>query len=304
MADTPIEIERARRLGLMSTLLSMSTEDIEPSRLRELGVYGGAQGVWVDKARTSPAIGEADGVTVAILHTGRHYPDDLSQDGVIYHYPVTGRSAGRDRAEVQATKNAMRLDLPIFVILPGVRSKPRRVVKLGWVKDFDDTSRQFLILFGDVPPQYPRSPAADEPFVLEEERNTRTATINARIGQQRFRFQVLAQYGPKCAVCGICHPVLLKAAHIRGKRERGSDDWRNGIPLCSTHHDAFDAYLFGIDPTNGTLVCRPGVSTVQIGLREPFIAPLKATPHRDALDWRWEATLRTWRVGGGLEAVD
>lgn len=296
MQDTPVSVEKARRLELMSALWLGDLEDLDPARLRELGVYGGAQGVWVDKAQTSPATGKPDGATVGILHTGRHYPDDLSEEGVIYHYPLTGRPPGRDAAEVQATKNAMLLDLPIFVILPGARSKAKRTVRLGWIKDFDDVTRQFLIMFGDVSPPYASAAAADEKFILEEERKTRVAMINARVGQQKFRFQVLAQYGPKCAVCDICHPVLLKAAHIRGKRDRGSDDWRNGIPLCATHHDAFDAHLFGIDPLNGHLSCRPGIASVNIGLRQSSISTLKAGPHRDALDWRWKATRRAWDV--------
>jgi putative restriction endonuclease len=150
MAETAIELERTRRLELMSALSQANVASLQPRKLRDLRVYGGAQGVWVDKALTSPATGHSDGATVAILHTGRHYPDDLSESGVIYHYPVTGRSAGRDAAEVEATKNAMRLELPVFVILPGAHSATR-TVKLGWVKDFDDTSRQFLILFGDGP---------------------------------------------------------------------------------------------------------------------------------------------------------
>ena len=78
--------------------------DIEPSQLREVGIYGGAQGIWVDKAHTAIPELAADGVTVAILHTGRHYADDLSEDGVIYHYPKTSRPPARDAAEVQATK--------------------------------------------------------------------------------------------------------------------------------------------------------------------------------------------------------
>ena len=63
--------------------------------LRELGIYGGAQGCWVDKERTKAVAPE--GVTVGLLHTGATYPDDLSDDGVLYHYPVTGRHAGRRR---------------------------------------------------------------------------------------------------------------------------------------------------------------------------------------------------------------
>ncbi len=52
---------------------------LSPSDLRELGVYGGAQGIWVDKSRTSSLAN--DGVTVSVLHTGSSYDDDLS-DGI------------------------------------------------------------------------------------------------------------------------------------------------------------------------------------------------------------------------------
>ena len=43
----------------------------------------------------------------------------------------------------------MQLELPVFVILPGRQSRLKRRMKLGWVKNFDDISREFLILFGD-----------------------------------------------------------------------------------------------------------------------------------------------------------
>ena len=122
---------------------------IEPQFLRRLRVYGGAQGIWVDKVVTAPVASTAGSVCVSILHTGRHYPDDLSDDGVIYHYPETGRQPGRDAAEVEATKEAARLRLPIFVILPSA-SPSRREVRLGWVTEWDDENKQFLILFGEL----------------------------------------------------------------------------------------------------------------------------------------------------------
>ena len=150
MVDVASEI--ARRLDLWNTISDQRLDDLEPKRLRDLGIYAGAQGIWVDKVHTaSPEIGP-DGVTVAILHTGRHYADDLSDDGVIYHYPTTSRPAARDAAEVQATKNAIIHRIPIFIVLPGINSKSRRSLKLGWVCDFDDSNRQFLILFGDEHP--------------------------------------------------------------------------------------------------------------------------------------------------------
>jgi putative restriction endonuclease len=288
--------ERARRLHLWQSLSNGPLDDLEPQQLRDLGIYGGAQGIWVDKARTSsPEIG-ANGATVAILHTGRHYADDLSDDGLIYHYPRTSRSPGRDVAEIQATKNAMIHGLPIFVILPGKISQSRRCLKLGWVCDFDDENRQFLVLFGqEAPPTYSPAEADDEPFHLTEGLRRRRTTAMARPGQQRFRFHVLAKYGHKCAVCDIRHPMLLKAAHICGKAYRGSDDWRNGVPLCATHHDAFDNHLFCIEPKTGMIQCKPGLVPAEMGLRELRLQPSKNAPHMEALQWRWESTQKEWK---------
>src|SRR5262249_28181085 len=150
---------------------------------------------------------------------------------------------------------------PIFVVLPGTTSQNRRSLKLGWVCDFDDENQQFLILFGDeTPPTYTKAESVADPFQLLQEPRKKASTIMVRTGQQRFRFHVLSQYGSKCAVCEIRHPQLLKAAHICGVAEKGCDDWRNGIPLCATHHDAFDCYLFCIDPSSGAIKCKPGIS--------------------------------------------
>ena len=54
-----------------------------------------------------------DGVTIGVLHTGRHYDDDLAANCIEYHYPKT-RSPGTDAAEVQATKNAAELNFPVL----------------------------------------------------------------------------------------------------------------------------------------------------------------------------------------------
>jgi putative restriction endonuclease len=168
-------------------------------------------------------------------------------------------------------------------------------LKLGWVCDFDDDNRQFLILFDqETPPLYSLAETASDPFHLTDEPRLKASTVLARTGQQRFRFHVLSKYGCKCAVCDICHPQLVKAAHICGKANKGSDDWRNGIPLCATHHDAFDSHLFCVDPTSGAIHCKPGVTAKDIGLRETSLQPLKNGPHVDALQWQWKLTQREW----------
>ena len=87
---------------------------MQPSLLGELGIYGGAQGVWVDKQQTKAAA-PATGVAVSLLHTGATYADDLADDGVIYHYPSTKRR-GKGRAEIAAVK-AEGAPLPVFVII-------------------------------------------------------------------------------------------------------------------------------------------------------------------------------------------
>jgi putative restriction endonuclease len=77
--------------------------------------------------------------------------------------------------------------------------------------------------------------------------------------------------------------------------EKGCDDWRNGIPLCATHHDAFDNHLFCIEPGTSTILCKPGLLSADIGLREMRLRPLKNTPHTEALQWRWDATQKDWK---------
>src|SRR5215472_10558353 len=41
------------------------------------------------------------GIAVGLLHTGSAYDDDLFEDGVIYHFPVTNRPGRRDASERQ-----------------------------------------------------------------------------------------------------------------------------------------------------------------------------------------------------------
>ena len=105
-----------------------------PRTLQQLRVYGGARGIWVDKVRTRDISDDSAGVTVALLHTGTVYDDDLSDDGVIYHYPST-ETRGWDDAQVAATKNAARLRVPVFEISRSASHRDLRKVRLGWVEE-------------------------------------------------------------------------------------------------------------------------------------------------------------------------
>jgi putative restriction endonuclease len=256
--------------------------------LRDLGIYGGAQGVWVDKARTGSLTEDTTGVTVGLLHTGSSYADDLSDDGVLYHYPATNRPRGRDLSEIEATKAAGRLGLPVFVITYPSPGSTRRNIYLGWVESWDDSLETFLITFGDSQPAPPVSETEEQPFRLVEERRTARSQVDARLGQQRFKFYVFKRYGERCAVCGISAPQLLDAAHLRPKRENGSDDPRNGLVLCASHHRALEAELFAIEP--GSLRIRytaSGPDADPLRMDYSTLEHLPKKPHTEALEWLW-----------------
>ena len=286
--------EREYRRTLWSDLVKLGgPKGVSPAELRSLTIYGGAQGIWVDKTRTGSLTQEGIGVTVGLLHTGKVYADDLAEDGVLCHYPDTNRPEGRDSAEVEATKNVGRLGLPVFVITHPNRGSAVRDVHLGWVEDWDDDTGIFLITFGDEPPpQILEKPVDEEPFVLIDRKPRSKKVVAERQGQQRFKFRVFQRYGRQCAVCGMSIPDVLDAAHIRPKNKRGSDDPRNGLVLCATHHRAFDSGLFTIRPKTLEICYRAkGPSAKALGISHRTIKHLSRQPHHEAVAWLW----RMWK---------
>jgi putative restriction endonuclease len=279
-----IEEELELRKRMWKQLLEAGgPRGVEPKLLRQLGIYGGAQGIWVDKDRTRKLTHDAKGITVGLLHTGMHYDDDLTESCVLYHYPNTGRPPGRDAAEVDSTKACRALGLPVFVIH---KSGKLRDVFFGWVEAWDDDSEEFLVAFSDEPPPPPAD--SEDDFVLTVEGRTRKKTERlARANQNRFKFQVRARYGATCAVCPVAVPEILEAAHIFEIRHRGSDDARNGLVLCPTHHRAFDRGLFAIDPETTALVYKPGGPTRDdLRITRDDLRHLPRQPHSDALKAR------------------
>lgn len=68
------------------------------------------------------------------------------------------------------------------------------------------------------------------------------AEVKVRAGQSAFANQVKANYGEKCAICGISTRAFLRASHIVpwsiDKQNRLNP--ANGICLCVMHDTAFD----------------------------------------------------------------
>ena len=288
-----MEQELKRRKQMFNQLIEASHGLPTPSLIRELGMYGGAQGIYRDSKNTSGLTEDGAGVTVSILHTGRHYDDDMGLHELLYYYPKTDRPTSMDHGEIQATKNAGLLGLPIFVIS---NEGKLRQVRIGFVEDWDDAAEMFLISLQEkwaVPLKIDEE--VPQAFELTAVNDTKLALTASRPNQAKFRFSVLKRYGHKCAVCHIKVTDVLAAAHIRDKRHDGSDDPRNGIVLCQTHHTAFDKHLFGIDPSSLEIKMNEETDSDDLGITEFRLTMERSEPHRDALEWRWSETMKAWK---------
>ncbi len=299
MTAEAIRAERDRRLALWSELRRRGGPDrVEPGLVRELRVHRGQQGVFRDRELTGTLTASGIGIAVGLLHTGSSYADDLFDDGVIYRYPVTSRGE-RDRNEIAAMKACIQHSLPVFVVITPSPGASTRDVRLGWVTDYDDDSGQLLISFSNTPASAPSAGDDDDarPFELKMSRTTRTATTRLRPGQGRYRFAVFKRYGTSCTFCRITEPKLLEAAHLCPVEENGSDDPRNGLVMCLTHHKAFDAGLLLVNPDSLEVQAGPSVPDLRsIGVTVGSIGQLKQTPHRDALMWVWSKRAPVARV--------
>jgi putative restriction endonuclease len=91
--------------------------------------------------------------------------------------------------------------------------------------------------------------AAEERQEFPEGR-TRETLVRARVNQGFFRAAVLAAYGGRCCITGLCIPQLLNASHIVpwGVDVKNRTNPRNGLCLNALHDRAFDCGLLTVTP--------------------------------------------------------
>jgi HNH endonuclease len=74
--------------------------------------------------------------------------------------------------------------------------------------------------------------------------------IDARLGQGRFRKDLIKVWGSKCAVSEITHPAVLRASHILAWR-KATDEQRldpyNGVLLSANFDALFDRHLISFE---------------------------------------------------------
>ncbi|CAI6074779.1 hypothetical protein PAECIP112173_02344 [Paenibacillus sp. JJ-100] len=285
-----ISIELARRDSMWNRLVSENDpNNVEPGILRRLRFFSGQAGIYRDATTTQSYTDDKAGIAVSILHTGRHYPDEISENEIIYHYPETKRIGSTDINEIQSVKNVAIFNLPIFVIS---EVGNMRKVQTGKVVSWDDLAKTFLVelnpldfstrpnetdYLDDIPfkPTVPRAPS-------------RTVTVSNRTGQPRFKFNVVKRYGPCCAICAMQALPLLQAAHIIPKKSNGSDDPRNGLVLCGNHHLAYDSGLFSFDPDTLKIHVSTKTTMQSIQITRQDLSHLQKLPHEKALKWHWK----------------
>jgi len=88
-----------------------------------------------------------------------------------------------------------------------------------------------------------------------------TSQIKRLYRNPRFRENILKKHGSICICCGISMEKLIEAAHIIPVENKGNDEVGNGIPLCPTHHTAFDNFLFTINPTDNSIIYKEGLNS-------------------------------------------
>ncbi|MDR3561994.1 MAG: HNH endonuclease [Negativicutes bacterium] len=146
-----------------------------------------------------------------------------------------------------------------------------------------------------------------KPFSPTEPDATVKLTIIQRgLRSELFQHDVRLAYERLCAVCkqGWATPSLLpevEAAHIIPRRPNGSNDPRNGLALCRSHHWAFDKYLWTLKPDlTITVPNRVGVMKLNNSLKALAGRPLHLPkdpgihPASLALDNHRQRVLEAW----------
>ncbi len=282
-----VEAELLHRLNILAKAQKLDSWPLlTPGEVRDLGVYGGASGVWVDKARTQEFAME--GVAVGLLHTGRHYDDDIDETGVLYHYPTTQRPESRDKNEIQSIKNAKILKLPIFVIRNvGARKK----IDLAWLDDFDDQLRICILTFHGVNPESNsyRSQQDLESLSLFGPRKKTTVEILRANRDPLFKFNILKRFQGICLVTEIDVTAMLDAAHIIPVASGGTESTENGMLLSAGAHRALDAGLWAINPSTLKIETKKdGPSIQRMKLTRTDLTHQAENLNFEALEYRYE----------------
>jgi HNH endonuclease len=246
-----------------------------------------------------------------------HKDEVIFQDGrwlMTYSPRVGGLELSDNRALVKCMDE--RIPLGVFKQLTDKTSRSYgstyRVLGLGLITSYDANADVFVVesadqsaleqVVGAIPDEelryevrlYAQLTNEFRPFVAEERVEY---LVSAPKRDKAFREIVIREYDFTCAVCEMKFRlndlIEATAAHIVPKQKQGTDDPRNGLALCHTHHWAFDVGIFSLNDGD-EVILSPMVERAEkrnFGLLElsgkPILLPGNEGmhPHPVALAW-------------------
>jgi putative restriction endonuclease len=106
------------------------------------------------------------------------------------------------------------------------------------------------------------------------------ALINARVGQGKFRSQVLLLWKNKCCVTGSTTIDAIRASHIKPWRDSTDEerlDPHNGLPLIANLDALFDAGLISFE-SSGKLIVSSSLSERERSIFQIELRSLRNMP--------------------------
>jgi len=103
------------------------------------------------------------------------------------------------------------------------------------------------------------NPSTEDVLIISRKKidaTIKAALVNARVGQGKFRTEVLELWGNCCAVTGSVTVDAIRASHIKPWRHSTDEerlDSNNGLPLVASLDALFDAGLISF-ASSGTLI--------------------------------------------------
>lgn len=116
------------------------------------------------------------------------------------------------------------------------------------VNDFNIAFANQVVTWKSFNSEDPFKHEFNHPFkLITANRPLLTSIVNSRIGQGRFKGEVLKAYDNRCCITRSTIPEILEAAHIQPYISKDSNHIQNGLLLRSDIHRLFDNNLICID---------------------------------------------------------
>lgn len=165
----------------------------------------------------------------------------------------------------------------------------------GWLRGSDPNAEQWVSGLGND------LKAASEKLIDEgyfdptdakDERDRKLREIVQRRGQPKFRDDLIAAYGGRCAVTGCDVLQALEAAHISPYLGERSNHVSNGLLLRADIHTLFDLGLFAIEPSTLKVKISDSLKVTSVGdlHDQELTVPIGVAfnPSIAALECRWQ----------------